>query len=230
MAYALALGASGSNPVGVRLSPPAFQKGSARQAGFPQGIGSSSLPLGKKTTPMKTVIGIIGPIGSGKDTAAIYLAEKLGCKVYEISGHIKKLAHEQGILHDRQSLIDFGNRIVKERGSEYLPNALLEQISERGIITGMRQVAQIEYLQKHSNLILVAIDADPEIRFKRAQARGRLGEATTIEEFVRLEKEENSGDRVQRIFECMKMADHSVTNNGTLEELQKALDDLAKFQ
>jgi len=163
---------------------------------------------------MKTVIGIIGPIGSGKDTAAIYLAEKLGCKVYEISGHIKKLAHEQGILHDRQSLIDFGNRIVKERGSEYLPNALLEQISERGIITGMRQVAQIEYLQKHSNLILVAIDADPEIRFKR----------------VRLEKEENSGDRVQRIFECMKMADHSVTNNGTLEELQKALDDLAKFQ
>lgn len=179
---------------------------------------------------MKTVIGIIGPIASGKDTAAAYLAKKLGCPIFEISGHLKELATQKGVPHDRQSLIEFGNHIVKQHGGHYLPKTLLGRIHSLGIITGMRQLEQIDYLRKHCRLVLIAVDTDPKTRFERARARGRLGEATTIEQFIELETKENSGDRVQRLFECMKLADYHVTNDKNLETLHKELDRIAESE
>lgn len=49
--------------------------------------------------------------------------------------------------------------------------------------------------------------------------RGKSGEAGTLEEFVSNEEEENSGEHVQRLFECMKLADYTITNNENLETL-----------
>ncbi|MFC1687763.1 AAA family ATPase [Patescibacteria group bacterium] len=173
---------------------------------------------------MKTVIGIIGPIASGKDTAAAYIAKKIGCPIVEVSGYLKELAVKKGVKVNRQNLVDFGTRIVRDYGHDYIPKMLLGRINENGIVTGMRQTSQIEYLRAHSKLVLISIDANPEIRFKRAQIRHRLGEATTLDEFIKFEQEENSGDHVQRLFECMKMADYHIINNEKEKELYSKLD------
>lgn len=173
---------------------------------------------------MKTVIGIIGPIASGKDTAAAYIAKKMNYPIMEVSGCLKELATQKGVRVDRQNLVNFGTRIVRDYGHEYVPKMLLSRIENNGIITGMRQTSQIEYLRTHSKLVLISIDASPQIRFNRAQLRRRLGEATTLEEFIRFEQEENSGDHVQRLFECMKMADYHITNNESEKELYSKLD------
>ncbi|MDO8574207.1 MAG: hypothetical protein Q7R86_01105 [bacterium] len=87
-------------------------------------------------------------------------------------------------------------------------------------------MAQIKYLKENSDFYLVAIAADAEVRFKRVKERGKAGDAKTLELFVRNEIEENSGSNIQRVFECVKMADTMIINNSGLDNLSKDLDAL----
>ena len=176
------------------------------------------------------VIGIIGPIGAGKDTAAEYLAAKLGIPHFQISAVLKYIAQEKGIPLDRKYLIALSNTLVTEYHDGYLAEYILQYWAgdaQRCIISGMRHLGQIAYLKQHSNLTLIALDADPLLRFQRADMRGRLGEATTLAAFINDEQIENSPPNNQRLFQCMALADYMIVNDGGLQGLWGKLDEIA---
>lgn len=186
------------------------------------------LVYGNAAKTMVSIIGIMGGIGSGKDIAAEYIAEKLSIPRYEISQPLKDIARERKIDATRGNLVELGTQIAKERGADFLIKSLLRKVSGTAIVTGMRQLPQINYLRQHVKLILIAIEAEPTIRFHRAQAREKQGEATTVEKFIQREQAENSGDHAQRLFECMKLADYHIENNLALELLFRAIDTVLK--
>jgi dephospho-CoA kinase len=66
------------------------------------------------------------------------------------------------------------------------------------------------------------IESDENIRYQRMKQRGKTGEDISFETFCELEKMEES--TVQKVSECMKLADIVIENNGTLEEFQEKLD------
>lgn len=173
----------------------------------------------------KKVIGIIGTIASGKDLAAEYIAAQLRIPRHEISQPLKDLAQERGIALTRENLVKFGREIAAEEGMDYLAKVILEKIPSTGVVAGMRQIPQIEYLRDNADLVLLAIDADPAVRFARASGRGKSGEAATLVEFIEREQEENSGT-VQRLFDCMKLADYHLVNDGSVEELKQKIDSI----
>lgn len=175
---------------------------------------------------MKKIIGIVGGIGSGKDLAAEYISDKLGIPAFQISMPIKEIAKERNIEPTRENLVELGTTLAHEFGADYFAKLILEKVKSQAVITGMRQIAQIEYFKANSDFVLISIEADPKIRFQRTQSRGKLGEARTYEEFVQNEINENSGDRVQRLFECMKMADHHILNGGSIDELCQKIDSI----
>ncbi|MFA6586091.1 MAG: AAA family ATPase [Candidatus Paceibacterota bacterium] len=175
---------------------------------------------------MKKVIGIVGGISSGKDTAAKYISEKLNIPAFEMSQPLKDIARERNIELTRENLVALGTPLAQEFGADYFAKILLGKIDSAGIFAGMRQIAQIEYLKNNSNFILISIEADPKIRFQRTLARAKLGEATNLEEFIRNEINENSGERIQRLFEIMKMADIHIENNGSLENFYNQIDNI----
>ncbi|MBI5733715.1 MAG: AAA family ATPase [Candidatus Kerfeldbacteria bacterium] len=177
---------------------------------------------------MKTIIGIIGGIGSGKDTVADYIARKLTMSAYQISQPVKDIAKTKGLEPTRDNLVELGTKIAQEKGADFIIKVLLERINHKAIITGLRQLPQIEYLRKNTKLILIAIEAEPRIRFNRATARNKPDEAKTIEEFINNEQSENSGQHIQRLFDCMKLADYTIENNADLESLFKKIDYLLK--
>ncbi len=173
------------------------------------------------------VIGIIGPIAAGKDIAGQYLAHQLGLPVYQISAPLKEICAGMGMELTRENLVALGTKLAAEKGESYLAEYIVAKAPEdRIIITGMRQLAQIHYLQSSAGLTLVSIDAQPSLRYERAKTGSRVSEASTLEEFIADEQAENSPPNVQRLFECMKLADHHITNNGSFEELHAALDSL----
>lgn len=175
----------------------------------------------------KTVIGIIGTISSGKDTVADYISKKLEIPVFQTSQQLKDIAQERGLDLKRANLIKLGTKIAIEKGPDYLVKMIVESSDEeRIVITGMRDLGHIEYLRAHTKLVLVALEADAEIRFHRTQDRGRAGEAETVEEFVENEEVENSGEHTQRLFECLKLADYTIANNKGLDSLYKKIDDV----
>lgn len=174
---------------------------------------------------MKTIIAIIGTIGSGKDTVAEYISKKLTIPAFQISQPLKDYAKEHNIEPTRENLIQIGSKLVKENGPVYFLKIIINQASgDFMIITGIRMTEIIEYMRKNYNLILLAIVAEPQIRFDRCMARGKLGEAKTLEEFIKNERKENSAPNIQRLFECIKLADYTIDNNTDTKTLFNKVD------
>lgn len=174
---------------------------------------------------MKTVIGITGTIGSGKDTVAKYIGEKLGVPVMEISKYIKDKVRDAGQEISRLNVMDMGYKIAKEEGEDIIAIKYLEVMPDVAVISGFRQLAQLDYLEKNSNLILISVDADAQVRFDRVHARGTVKELPTLEKFIEHELHENSDPASpMRLFECIKRAKFNITNDSTLENLYKSTD------
>lgn len=171
----------------------------------------------------KEVIGIIGTIGAGKDEAGDYIAHKLHIPSFQISSPLKQICLETGIEPTRDNLIALGTKLASEHGDGYLAEYILEYMPEKAVITGMRQLGQIAVLKSTSHLTLISVDAEPAVRFERVKHNGKLGEATTIEEFIAREHAENSVPNAQRLFECMKLADYHLTNESSIEELHSQI-------
>lgn len=172
----------------------------------------------------KEVIGIIGTIGSGKDAAGDYISGKLDIPSFQISSPLKKICVETGIEPTRENLIALGTKLAYEHGDGYLAEYIIQHMPDRAIITGMRQLGQVAVLKSLSRLTLISIDANPSILFERVKNNNKLGEANTIDEFICREKAENSTPNAQRLFECMKLADYHLLNEGSLEDLYAKLD------
>jgi dephospho-CoA kinase len=174
---------------------------------------------------MKKIICIVGTIGSGKDVAAEYISKKLGIPVFQASQPLRDIAKEKGIEPLRWNLIKLSNEIIKEKGPQAFVERLIGEESQNlVVITGVRIPSILDYIQKNYNLILLAVDADAELRFNRSIARGKLGEAKTLEEFLENEQKENSAPNMQRLFECMKLADYTIYNNTDLKTFFQKVD------
>lgn len=174
----------------------------------------------------KKLICIVGPIGSGKDTVAEYISQKIGIPALQISQPLKDFASERGLEPTRENLIKLGNEVLEANGPEFFVERLLQKVSENLlIVTGVRIPAILEYMQERYAVILLSLTADPKIRFERSVMRNKLGEAKTFDEFLENEQVENSAPNAQRVFECMELADYSITNDGTVEELYKKVDE-----
>lgn len=173
---------------------------------------------------MKTIIGITGTIASGKDSVGEYISKKLKIPSFKISQLILDEAQKRGISLVREKLAEFGKQFAKEFGEDYCAKILLSKIEREGVITGIRQLAQIDFLKDNSNFILISVDAEPKIRFNRTKSRKYVKEAESLERFIKDEIKENSGEGPQKVFECMKLADYEIENNSSIKELYSKID------
>lgn len=174
----------------------------------------------------KEVIGVVGTIAAGKDTVGDYISNVLHVPSFQISSPLKQICIETSVEPTRENLIALGTQLAEEHGDAYLAEYILERMPDRAVITGMRQLGQIALLEGSSELNLISLDADPVIRFERAKRNKKLGEATTLEEFISNELTENSEPNAQRLFECMDLADRHIINEGTIEELYAQIDSI----
>ena len=173
----------------------------------------------------RRVIAIIGTIGAGKDTAGNYLTSKLAIPSYQISAPLKEICAKRGLELTRENLVALGTELAAEKGESYFAEYIISHaIADTIIITGMRQLGQINFLRSRVDMTLIAIDADPAKRYERSKKAAVVGEANTLEEFVAKEQAENSPPNVQRLFECMDLADYHIVNNGTPQELYDEID------
>lgn len=172
---------------------------------------------------MRRIIGVIGPLASGKDSVAEYIGKKLNVEVYQISSELKYIAKEESIPLNRENLINLSRKLVPLHGDEYLAKRIFEKYPGNIVVVGMRQIGQIDFLKNNSKFTLIGIDARPEIRFERVKSRNKSGDPKTLEEFIDIEKKDD-GESVQKISDCMRKANYLVINEGTEQELYSKID------
>jgi len=178
----------------------------------------------------KTIIGITGTHASGKDTVAEYISKKYNLKGYSTADEVRYEATKLGLDHSRANLFVLANKIRDKFGKgELAKRALNRAESNIALVTSLRNVGEIEYLQKQSNFYLISVDGPIEIRYERAKNRERIGDGKTLEEFrAAEEKEMYASESGQQLIPCMNLADYFVINDGTLERLRARTDEVMK--
>lgn len=180
----------------------------------------------------KTIIGLVGPMGSGKGTIADYLQGK-GFKYTSLSDRIREELKRQGKLETRENLQDVGDDLRKRKGSGVLAKMTAKKYKgeKKLVIDSIRNPEEIGVLKEQFNAVIIAVTASRRKRFELIKGRGRKGDVQTWEEFLQKDKREfdKKADSHQiQIAKCIDMADYKIENEGTKEELVDTVDSLFK--
>lgn len=170
------------------------------------------------------VIGITGTDGAGKGTVVEYLKTK-GYTHYSSREFLVSEIENAGLPMSRNQMRLMGNKMRAEHGNEFIAKRALELIDAQGsknaVIESIRALAEADYIKKHGGIIL-AVDADVEIRFERVQQRRSESDKVDFDTFVtqeELEKNDPDPNGMQKA-KVMEIADYTILNNGTIEELE----------
>ena len=93
----------------------------------------------------------------------------------------------------------------------------------------MRAPAEAEYLKSQGG-ILLAVDADQELRYERVQSRRSETDQVTFEEFSAQEALENNDPDPNGMhkLKVIEMADYVIMNNGSIEDLHTEVEKFLK--
>ena len=175
------------------------------------------------------IIGLTGKNGSGKTAVSDYLRSR-GFGYYSLSDAIRNEIRERGQEITRDRLINVGTELRERLGAGILAERILALLESdhNYVIDSIRNPHEVEVLRRRPDFTLLALEADEALRFERSRIRGREQAAQTLEQFVQEEARElNSNNPAsQQLLATQQKADVAVTNNGTVEELHRRLDEL----
>ncbi len=169
---------------------------------------------------------IVGHPLTGKDAAAEYLRDACDFTFVSTGDYIRSYVttHNLGDTSPT-NLNKVSTELRRKFGPAFpIPHILEENEAEYLVVAGPRVVAEITALKAHG-AVVVAIDAPQHVRYERTKARKRLGDEVTFDEFVEFERleSENPDPYAHNVSKVIAMADFHINNNGTLEDLHRAM-------
>lgn len=184
------------------------------------------------------IIGLTGTNGAGKGTIVEFL-EKRGFSHYSVRGFIIYQMQKKGMNVNensetfRDDLRKVGNQLRAENSPSYITDRLYEQArfaNRDAVIESFRNVGEIESLREKSDFYLLAVDARPQVRYERIRKRGSSTDNVSYEKFLEQERAEMSSTdpNKQNLSACKQLADFTLINNGSLSELEIAVDVILK--
>jgi len=172
------------------------------------------------------VIAFCGKKYSGKDEACNYLVSKYSFKHLDYSKDVlNPILEKEGKAITRDNQIELVTRLRKEKGIQILTEMITEKINTNSTISGLRFKEEAGYLRKKfgKDFMLIAVEADEKIRYERSLKQNVKGEGQhTFEQFLEREKLPTE----KAIPQTIRLADYTVTNNGTKEDLYRQLEQI----
>ena len=161
------------------------------------------------------VIAIIGPIASGKGTAADYFVKR-GFKQITMSDFLRVEARKRKVKPDRTYFRKLQAELRKKNGNNYLVDLAIKKVRENPkknfIIDGLRDYREAKYAKKKLKIKIILVDASALVRFKRQKERARNGFSKTYHEFLHEDARENA---IFDFHKTRKLADFKINcDNG----------------
>jgi len=174
------------------------------------------------------IIGIAGSFGAGKGTAVDHLKEVRNFTHYSASGFITKEIEKRGLEVNRDNMTIVANDLRNNFGPSYIIDSLYAEAEAFGgevVIESLRAVAEVKRIKELGGKVL-GVDALPELRYERSILRNSVKDNVSYEKWQEQEKTESnqSDPHKQNIFGALKEADYVISNNGSIEDLNKEVD------
>ena len=179
------------------------------------------------------IIGITGTLGAGKGTVVKYLVERQGFKHLSARAFFQEQMDKEGIAVNRDTMIEFANSLRAKHGSDYVFRELFKKAQAIGgdvVIESLRTVGEAKALKENEGALLLAVDADQNLRYERIHGRGSALDQVTFDKFVEQENTEMSSEdeHKQNIAAVMAMADHTIYNDNDTEVLFRNVEEFLK--
>jgi dephospho-CoA kinase len=168
------------------------------------------------------IIGISGTNGSGKDTVGQILEEDYGYLFVSVTDILRNELKKEGKTTERENMRALGDKWRREIGLSVLVDKAVEifKAQEKGykglVVSSIRNVGEVQHIHELGGIV-VWVDADPNVRYKRVTARRRSSEdEKTFDEFLKEEQDEMQayGDETTlAVGEVKKLCDISIENN-----------------
>lgn len=176
------------------------------------------------------MIGLTGTIASGKEAAASLLVAA-GFTYFSLSDRVREEASRRGVVAaSREELQRIGNELRASVGPSIWAARTFERIVAAGVteavVDGFRNPQEVTYFRERVGFYLVAVDAPTDLRFRRLRERQRQGDPETRAEFLRLDARDHGVGETeggQQVGACLKLAQFTLWNDGSLEDLQREL-------
>lgn len=167
------------------------------------------------------IIGITGTLGAGKGTVVESLKAK-GFAHYSTSGMFKAILESQNQVPKREAYTWLGDafRSLGPAGPIEIQYEIAKHDSGDVIIESIHDVPEAAFLKQKGAYVL-GVDTSLEVRYERITARKSEKDNVSFEEFKTIALHEEEGGGKHNIRKVIEMADHTIMNNGSLEELHQ---------
>lgn len=179
---------------------------------------------------MKIILGLVGPMASGKGAMKKYIEEKYGGKDCRFSTVLREILARIDMPVNRENMQNISTSLRQTFGEDLLAKVIVKDAkvinSDIVIVDGVRREADIKYLREMEGFYLVAIDASPEVRYKRMVERNEnVGDKDkTFEQFLA----DGQAEADQEIPQVMKKADFTISNNDGWDNFNEQIDNIIK--
>lgn len=175
------------------------------------------------------IIGITGTLGAGKGTVVAYLTRQKDFVHFSVRAYITRELERRGMPVNRDTLTALANELRAKNSPSFIIEELYTeayQLRKNCVIESIRTPGEIDALRSKPNFFLLAVDADPRIRYNRIRKRRSETDNVSFDTFINSERREMHSDdpNKQNLSECIRQADYTIENNGNLEELHEKTD------
>jgi len=171
----------------------------------------------------KTVIGVTGMPGAGKDVVREVFRE-LGFPIVTMGDEVRAEAERKGLPPTPENLGKTMLKLRAEEGQGVLAKRCLPKIealtSKIVVVDGIRSLDEVaEYKKEHPDLKIIAVHASPETRFERLVRRNRSDDPEDWKVFNERDQRELSVG----LGNVIAAADIMVVNEGKKEAFKQKL-------
>ncbi|MCH7492235.1 AAA family ATPase [Patescibacteria group bacterium] len=176
------------------------------------------------------IIGLTGPLASGKGTITDYLVKHHGAQAVKFSQPLRDMINRLYVKETRESMSKLAELMRAEYGNDILVRTLIKDLEKMNVsiavFDGIRYDDEFNALKERDDFIMWAVDTDLELRFERIKKRGENAgdKELTMNQF----KEQHTLPTEQMIPNLMEKADATINNNGTVGELHVRVTELLK--
>ena len=121
------------------------------------------------------------------------------------------------------------NELRAKHTPAYIVSELYKEAHNSGVnavIESIRTPGEIDFLHQQGDFTLIAVDADPHLRFDRIKKRSSETDNVDFETFRANEKREMSttDPNKQNLQRCIEMADITLLNEDSIETMYQQLE------